>query len=85
MRTLVRALATGAFLLLLTFALPVSAHTTPDNAPDTPLAGPGVPSVAVDNFFAAVDNSQGAINSLLRNPTCGVHETPDGIHPPGNP
>lgn len=36
-------------------------------------------------FVSAVENSQGAINALLRNPTCGAHKSVDGIHPPGNP
>jgi len=61
---------------------PAAAHTTPDNAPDTPL--PAAPTNAVDNYIAALSHSQ-AVNSLLRNPTCDAHESPDGVHPPGNP
>jgi hypothetical protein len=59
-----------------------SAHETPDAAEDTPLVR--ATEGAVDNFLAAVGHS-GAINALLRNPTCSAHFTGDGIHPPGNP
>lgn len=59
-----------------------SAHETPDAAEDTPLVG--ATAGAVDNFLAALEHSE-AENSLLRNPTCGAHNSPDGIHPPGNP
>ncbi len=63
-------------------ALPVtsaSAHETPDNAPDTPI--PNANPNGAEGFFSAVENSQGAFNSLFRNPTCDAHS----IHPPGNP
>ncbi len=65
---------------------PAAAHETPDNAPDTPLAAPQAVEHALDNYVAAIGNSDGAAaNSLFRNPTCGAHESPGGVHPPGNP
>jgi len=46
-----------------------------------------VPSgVAQGNLGDAVVNSDGnAANSFVRNPVCGAHSGPNGIHPPGNP
>jgi hypothetical protein len=67
-----------ALALSAMFIGPVAAHTTPDNAPDTPL--PSASPNAFTNFLDALSHSQ-AINALLRNPTCGAHS----IHPPGNP
>jgi len=58
------------------FAAPVSAHETRDNAPDTPQAsGTGIANMS----------DTGLANATLRNPTCGAHNGPDGIHPVGNP
>lgn len=62
----------------------VFAHTTPDQAADTPLGGQSQSQDgAVAGFGGALANGE-AENSLLRNPTCGAHNGPDGIHPPGN-
>lgn len=36
------------------------------------------------NFDTALENGQ-AENALFRAPTCGAHDGPGGIHPPGNP
>lgn len=60
-----------------------SAHSTDDEAPDTPLGSEESREQALDNFSDALERSE-AENSLVRNPTCGAHFGPDGIHPPGN-
>lgn len=49
---------------------------------DTPFNS-GNPN-AGKNFDTALANGQ-AENALFRNPTCGAHGSPSGIHPPGNP
>jgi len=78
-------LAVVAMLTIAVTPVGALAHTTPDQAADTPLGGQSQSQDgAVDGFFGAVDNGQ-AENSLLRNPTCGLHNGPDGIHPAGNP
>ena len=62
----------------------VAAHDVDAAVADTPLTA--APANAVDNYVAALSNSGGAAaNSLFRNPTCDAHESPAGIHPPGNP
>ena len=86
----IRLLAVGvaaAAAVLLAFSLtaaPASAHTTPDAAGDTPNLGVEQGTPAFSNYLEALAHSE-AENSLLRNPTCGAHTGPDGIHPPGNP
>lgn len=71
-----------ALVVSAAFAGPAAAHSTPDNAPDTPVANAN--ANGVEGFSAAVVHSQAA-NSLFRNPTCGAHFGPNGTHPPGNP
>ncbi len=86
----IRLLAVGvaaAAAVLLAFSLtaaPASAHETPDAAPDTPFASAAGQENGLPHYLDALEHSQAA-NSLLRNPTCGAHNGPDGIHPPGNP
>lgn len=49
---------------------------------DTPLNSEQSREQALDNYFGALDASDGAAgNSLFRNPTCAAHNT----HPQGNP
>jgi len=61
------------------------AHTTPDQTADTPLGGQSQSQDgAVAGFGGALASGE-AESSLLRNPTCGAHNGPDGIHPAGNP
>lgn len=72
-------------VMLGSMALPAFAHSTPDNAADTPLGGQSQSQAgAVGGFGDALANGE-AENSLVRNPTCGAHNGPDGIHPAGNP
>lgn len=62
------------------------AHSVEDQAADTPLGSEQALDNALDNFVSAVGNSDGgAANALFRNPTCGAHFGPGGVHPPGNP
>lgn len=86
MRVAKMALTLAGFFVLMLFAgtFMAAAHETNDQAADTPFGSPqglanGLPHSAVANGRGAADNS------LFRNPTCGAHYGPDGIHPPGNP
>lgn len=77
--------------LALTLLIAVAANAHDFNAPeggtgDTPFNSAQGFANGIDHYLDAIDNSGGAAaNALTRNPTCGVHGTPDGIHPPGNP
>jgi hypothetical protein len=77
--------AAASSIIYASMIVPAFAHTTPDQAADTPLGGQSQSQDgAVDGFGGALSNGE-AENSLLRNPTCGAHNGPDGIHPAGNP
>lgn len=65
----------------MTFISPASAHTTPDQAADTPFAGEAGLENGLPHYLDALSHSEGE-NALVRNPTCGAHNGPDGIHPP---
>jgi hypothetical protein len=67
-----------------TFVTPAFAHDPPAAVGDTPFASPQGTENGLPHFLDALEHSQNA-NALLRNPTCGAHFGPDGIHPPGNP
>jgi len=80
-----------AAALLVALAVPLfagagtaSAHSPDGAEQDTPLGGQSRSHPALGNYGDALSHSQGE-NSLLRNPQCGAHSSPDGIHPPGNP
>lgn len=77
-------LASAVMLSIAAMPIAALAHTTPDQAADTPLGGQSQSQDgAVAGFGDALANGE-AENSLLRNPTCGAHNGPDGVHPPGN-
>lgn len=75
-------------ILVLTVNLGMaSAHNPDEPADDTPnLArfNGQEDEPALDNYEDALGHSE-AGNSTIRNPTCGAHDGPNGIHPPGNP
>jgi hypothetical protein len=84
-----RSIATVMLALLLTVFTASAAFAHGFNPPngglgDTPLNSEKAQEKALDHYLAALSHSQ-AENSLLRNPTCALHDTSDGIHPPGNP
>jgi len=84
-----RRLAILAIVFLPAFGLAPAAygHDVPGpngGVGDTPFNS-GNPNAGT-NFDTALTNSDGAAaNALFRNPTCGAHDGPGGIHPPGNP
>lgn len=74
------------FTLMIAMSSLALAHETSDQAADTPLGSQQARDNALDNLIDAISNSDGdAANSLFRNPTCGAHFSPNGIHPQGNP
>lgn len=86
MRKRIFAMSAVMLALVITMTSVALAHETNDQAADTPLASEQALDNALDNLLDAIDNSDGnAASSLVRNPTCGAHFGPDGIHPVGNP
>jgi hypothetical protein len=77
----------GAIMLFLTAAANAHDFKSPSGGVgDTPLNSEQAMENASDKYFEAIEKSGGAAaNSLFRNPTCGLHGTEEGIHPPGNP
>lgn len=78
------AVAAGAFLLMAPAGFAHEFNPPNGGIGDTPLNSLQARANAFDNYLAALSHSEGA-NSLFRNPTCGAHGGPSGIHPPGNP